>query len=264
MDDNMKKLSVVMPIVLAVIGAAGFYLRLLELDNVFVDGLPERGELVTIALITLTVLLLIFALIFSLRVGFGCNVPHGFSEIFGTDSVAYPFIISITSLIWIGGTAMNAIDLSASDNFQTAELYFSVLSIASALCFIIFSIDFFRSPKRKGVTAVILVPIMFMTFWLILMYRDNASNPILLSYSYHALAIIFSALSFYYISSFIFSKPYPGKAIFSSFGAIFFCFVTLADTHKLGINLIFISIIAINVLHLTMLIRNLIPKAPKF
>ena len=262
----MKKLSVVLPIMLAVVGAAGFYLRLLELSNVFdaQTGLHQRGAAITVALIMLTVLLLIFAFIFSLRVGFGCNVPLGFSKIYGTDSVAYPFIISIISLLWIAGTAMNAIDLSAQDNFQTAELYFTVLSTVSALCFIIFSIDMFRSPKRKGVTALILVPIMFMTFWLILMYRDNASNPILLSYSYHALAIIFSALSFYYISAFIFSKPYPGKAIFSSLGAIFFCFVTLADTHSLGVNLIFVSIIAINVVHLTMLVRNLLPKAPRF
>ena len=262
----MKKLSVVMPIVLAAVGAAGFYLRLLELNYVFAaqTGLPDRGAAITLALIVLTVLLLISAFMFSLRVGFGCSVPQGFSNIYGTDSVAYPFIISIISLVWIGGTAMNAIDLSASDNFQTAELYFTVLSAVSALCYIIFSIDIFRSPKRKGVTALILVPIMFMTFWLILMYRENASNPILLSYSYHALAIIFSALSFYYISAFIFSKPYPGKAIFTSLAAVFFCFVTLADTHNLGVNLIFISIIAINVVHLTMLIRNLLPKAPKF
>ena len=261
----MKKLSVVMPIFLAIVGVAGFYLRLLELNYVFdaQTGLNQRGALVSIALITLTVMLLVFAFIFALRVGFGCSVPQGFSNIYGTDSIAYPFIISVISLLWIGGTAMNAIDLSASDNFQTAELYFTILSAASALCFLIFSIDVFRSPERKGVTSIIFVPILFMTFWLIFMYSANASNPILLSYSYHALAIIFSTLSFYYMSAFIFSKPYPGKAIFTSLGAIFFCFVTLADTHNLGTNLIFISIIAINVVHLTMLIRNLLPKAPE-
>ena len=262
----MKKTSVIMPLFVAAVGAAGFYLRQLELIYVFdaQTGLNERGATITTALITLTVLLLLFAFIFSLKVGFSCNVPRGFSNIYGTDSIAYPFIISIISLVWMGGTAISAIDLNASNNFQTGELYFTILSAVSALCFIIFSIDMFRAPDRKGATALILVPIMFMTFWLIFMYRDNASNPILLSYSYHALAVIFSALSFYYISAFIFSKPYPGKAVFTSLSAIFFCFVTLADTHNLGISLIFISIIAINVVHLTMLVRNLLPKAPKF
>ena len=261
----MKKLSVILPLLVAAVGAAGFYLRLLELNYVFdpQTGLNERGATITIALIGLTVLLLLFALIFAMKVGLSCNVPQGFSNIYGTDSIAYPFIISLISLVWIGGTAMSAIDLRTTDNFQTAELYFTVMSAVSALCFMIFSIDVFRAQGKRSATALILVPIMFMTFWLIFMYRDNASNPILLSYSYNALAIIFSALSFYYISAFIYTKPYPGKAIFTSLGAIFFCFVTLADTHNLGINLIFISIIAINVVHLTMLIRNLLPKAPE-
>jgi len=104
------------------------------------------------------------------------------------------------------------------------------------------------------------VPILFMCFWLIVMYKQNATNPVLLSYCYYCLAIMASTLSFYYTAGFVFKKPAPGKTIFAYLASIYFCLVTLADEHPVSIKLIFAAVVAVNVVYSSMLIRNLRPK----
>ena len=115
----------------------------------------------------------------------------------------------------------------------------------------------FQDSRRKAPFALSVVPTLFVCFWLILMYRQNASNPVLLDYIYKCLALVTSALSFYFTSGFLYGKPAPGKAIFTYFAAIYFCTVTLADDHPLSIKIIYFAMIAVNIVHSSMLLKNL-------
>ena len=261
----MKKASAIVPLAATLVAALAFYLRTIELTTVFepLTGLNERGAPLTVGLITLTVAFIIFALVFSRRVGAKHKSPEGFFGAFSTNSYVYLFSLSTIALVWGGATAIYAISHNAAGTFQTVELYYTVLSAISALCLLVFAIEVFRAPNRKSTMFLILPAIIFATFWLVLIYRDNASNPILLSYSYYALAVIFTALSFYYLAGFVFSKPSPGRTTFVSLCAVFFCFITLADTHSFGIKLIFSTIIILNLLHMVMLLKNLQTKPPK-
>ena len=255
----MRTSAVTMPFFALLAGAAGFYLRLTELWNVFDErtGLPRRGAGVTSALIALSAAFLLIIILFSLRAGLRYSSPGGFENAFGAEALSYPFVFFIIGLVWLGATIMHLVELNADGAIPASELVFSILSALAAISTSLFAIEIYQDPRRKAKQALSIVPTIFMCYWLILLYRNNASNPILLSYCYQCLAIIASAVAFYFTSGYAFNKPALIKTIFSYFAAIYFSFVTLADAHPPGIKLIFISIIAVNVIYSSMLIRNI-------
>ena len=259
----MRRSAVIMPIFALLAGAVGFYLRLTEIWNVFdeITGLPQRGAKVTVALIAFTAAFLIVIVIFAFRAGLLFASPRGFESAFGTEPLAYPFAFFLIGIIWLGATVKYFIDMNVTGDIQTTELCFAVLSAVSAISAALFAIEMYQDPRRRSKYALSLVPPVFMCFWLILLYRQNASNPILLSYCYQCLAIMTSALGFYFTSGFVYSRPAPSKTIFSFLASIYFCFVTLADRHIASVKLIFIIIIAIDVIYSSMLIRNMRKKA---
>jgi membrane-associated HD superfamily phosphohydrolase len=241
------------------------YLRHLELTNVFdaVTGLNQRGAPVSLALILLSVVVLAGLFVFALYAKTTHKAPDDFSNTFGTMSVVYPLSLSVVAIVWIAASAMNYLSgISHGVQFNT-DMVFAILSVFSAVSVMIFAIEVYKDPRRKIVKSWIIAPILFTTFWLGMMYRENVTNPVLLSYAYYALAIIFSVLSFYYLSGFIFHKPSLGKLIFTSFSSIYFCFVTIADSHNVWIRLILIAIIIYNLVHISMLIKFLMRKVEK-
>ena len=255
----MRKSAIIMPFFALLAGASGYFLRFIELRNVFDEqtGLPRRGAGITFALITLTVVFLIIIISFAINAGSRHTTPKGFENAFGTESLAYPLVFFIIGLLWLGSTAKYFLDVYALGEMPLSELIFSVLSALSAISVSLCAMEVYQDPRRKATLALSIVPTLFMCFWLILLYRRNASNPILLSYCYQCLAIITSTLGFYFTSGFVYSRPAPRKAIMSYISAIFFCFITLADDLDITIKLIFIAIIAINVVYSSMLLRNM-------
>jgi len=255
----MRIAAFFMPIFALLAGAAGFFLRLTEIISVFDSrtGLPERGASITYLLIAFSILFLALAMIFSIRIAVKRSAPSGFENAFGTDPLTYPFTFAIIGLVWLGATVKYFIDVNAAGSVPMAELYFSILSALSAISVTFFAIEMYQDPRRKTTFALSIVPTLFMCFWLVALYRQNASNPVLLSYAYQCLAIISSALGFYFTSGFVYNKPAPGKTVFFYFAAIFFCFVTLADGHVLTIRIIFAALIAMNVVYCSKLLRNL-------
>jgi len=247
------------PFFVVLAGAVGFYLRLMELLNVFepLTGLPMRGATITYVLIVFSVLVLSLVLIFAVRAAIRHNPPNGFENAFGTDPLSYPFICSIIGLIWLGATIHFFLEANVPMALRSTEVYFSILSALSAISVTFFAIEMYQDSRRKMIFALSMVPTLFMCFWLIMMYRQNASNPILLSYVYQCLAIISSALGFYFTSGFLYNKPAPGKAIFFYFAAVYFCIITLADDHAMSIRIIISAIIVLNLMYASMLIRNL-------
>jgi len=250
-----------MPFFAILTGAAGFYIRRLELLTVFDSaGLPERGAFLTYALIALAAFVFIFSLIFSIGVATRHRALKGFENAFGTDSLAYPFSFVLIGLAWLAATIMYFLEIRATGHIPVIAIYFSAFSALSAISVALFAIEMYNDPRRKSVFALSVIPTLFLCFWLVLVYRDNASNPILLGYAYQILAIIASALAFYFTSGFVYGKPAPGKTVLFYSMSIFFCLVTVADSHNLMIRMIFVSIALMNILYLSKLIRNLWPK----
>ena len=254
----MRIASFFMPLFALLSGAVGYYMRLSELMNVFDErtGLALRGARESYILIAVSAGFLILTTLFSIRVAVKRQAPRGFENAFGTDPVTYPLVFCVIGVVWLGATVKHFLNLYATGSLPMTEIYFLVLSALAAISVAYFAIEMYQDPRRKMVFALSIVPTLFMCFWLIILYRQNATNPVLLSYVYQCLAIIASALAFYFTSGFVYGKPAPGKTVFSYFAAIYFCFVTLADGHTTEIKLIFASLIAVNVLYSSKLLRN--------
>jgi len=255
----MRRLAVVVPFIALLAGVVGFYLRLTELEDVFDvnTGLPEPGNMITISLIALSLAFLIACLIYTIYAGKKYTSQQGFDNAYGTDALAYPFVFTLFGIIWLGATVKYFLDARTGDDLTASVLYFSVLSALAAISCLFFAVEMYQDPRRKSTLVLSVVPILFMCFWLIVMYKQNATNPVLLSYCYYCLAIMASTLSFYYTAGFVFKKPAPAKAVLAYLASIYFSLVTLADDHPISIKLIFAAVIAVNVVYSSMLIRNL-------
>ena len=255
----MRKSAVVLPLVALIAGAGGFLLRRNEINTVFdaATGLARHGSDVTLLLIVLSAVFLLAALVFSLIASSRYTSSSEFENAFGTDTIAYPLLFSLLGIAWLGASVKYFIDACADGIFPVIDLCFSVLSALSAISVMFFAVEVFQNPQCKSKFPLSVVPSLFLCFWLILLYRNNASNPVLLSYCYQCLAIITSALGFYFTSGFVFGKSAPGKTAFFCLAAVFFCFVTLADNISVGTKIIFAAIIGLNLIHASMLIRRL-------
>jgi len=255
----MRIAAYFMPSFALLSGAVGFYLRLTERMNIFDarTGLAQRGARETYILIAVSALFLMLALLYSIRVSIKRQAPQGFENAFGTDTLTYPITFCIVGLAWLGATVKHFLDFNATGSLPTVELLFAILSALAAISITYFAVEMYQDPRRKIVSALSIVPSLFMCFWLVILYRKNATNPVLLVYVYQCLAVISSALAFYFTSGFVYGKPAPGKTIFIYLASIYFCFATLADDHSLAIRIIFIALIAINVLYSSKLIMHM-------
>ena len=255
----MRIISFFLPFFSILAGGAGFFIRSAELSSVFdrVTGLPARGAFVTYALIVLTAAVLIAAVVFAIRTSVKYVSLDGFDNAFGTDGFSYPIAFTVIGVVWFGAAVSRYLGFSSDGDVPATELIFAILSVLSAVSLVFFAIEMYKNPRRKLVFALSIVPTLFMCFWLVVLYRENASNHILLIYAYQCLAIIAATLGFYFTSGFVYGKSPVGKAIVSYVASIFFCMVTLADDHPLAIRLVFVAIVAVNVLYSSMLVSNL-------
>jgi len=255
----MRFSALFVPFLAIAASVGGFFLRSSERMHVFdaLTGLPARNAATTFTLIALSAAFVFCILLFAITVAARRKALPGFESAFGTDPFAYPIIFILIGIAWLIGTCLYFLELNSLGDISVTDIIFLVLSALSAISVTFFAIEMYQDSRRNAPYALSVVPTVFMCFWLIFVYRQNASNPVLLSYIYQSMAIIASALSFYLTSGFLYGKPAPGKAVVAYYAAVYFCFVTLADGHPLGISLIFCALIAANIAHSSMLLWNL-------
>jgi len=255
----MRIAAYVVPFFAIIAGVAGFNLRVSELMYVFnvTTGLPYRNAVTTVWLVSLTVLFLFCIIVFAAKAAAKHMALPGFESAFGTDPFIYPLLFVLVGITWVIGTFMYFSFLNTHNSVTLNDIYYIAFSIIAAVSTVFFAIEMYKDSRRNAAYVLSVIPTVFMCFWLIFLYMHNASNPVLLSYVYQCFAIVASALCFYFTSGFLYGKPAPGRAIVAYYSSVYFCFVSLADNIPTGIKVVYCSIIAVNLIHATMLIRNL-------
>ena len=255
----MRRSAFFVSLFVVLAGIGGFFLRTSELLNVFdpLTGLPARNAATTLWLIIFSAAVVAVMVAFAISVAVRYKALPGFESAFGTDPLAYPIIFFFIGIAWLAGTYFYFMEVNSQRAITASDIYFIVLSALSAISITLFAIEMYQDSRRKTPYLLSVLPTVFMCFWLIFMYRQNATNPILISYIYQCLAIVATALSFYFTSGFLYGKPAPGKSLAAYYAAIYFCIVPLADGHSLGVTLIFCALIAANLVYSTLLLRNL-------
>ena len=252
----MKKAAFILPGFALIAGAVGCFLRKRELLLAFDgEGFPISGAAQSTALIVFSAVVLAILLAFAIFSTRQYKLLVGFENIFGTDLLSYPIALVSIGFVWFGATGMIAYEYFSSGNTAVFDLFYLILSALSAISIILFAILVYQDPRKKMIFALCMVPIIFTCFWLILLYRQNASNPFLLSYVYTFLAVMFSTLSFYYTAGFAYGKTTAGGTIFCNLTAVYFCFVTLADPIGFPAKVILAAILASNIIHTSNLLK---------
>jgi len=259
----MRVAAFFMPFFAILAGVCGYFLRLSEHMNVFdpFTGLPERDAATTFWLTVLSLAFVGAVIIFAILASLKHKAQTGFENAFGTDPLAYPIVFIVVGIAWIIGTYMYFSNLNTTGRLTAPDVYFVIFSALAAISIMFFAVEMYQDSRRKAPFALSVIPTIFLCFWLIMLYRDNASNPIIHEFVFQCFALVAAALSFYFTSGFLYEKPAPGKAIITYYAAIYLCAVSLADDLHMGIKIIYIAIIAANIIHSSLLLRNLEKKS---
>ena len=116
--------------------------------------------------------------------------------------------------------------------YAAPELLQGLLGLAAAVCMFFLARGRAGGRWRSGYTVAALIPGFFACLWLINAYRDKATDPVVLSYGWHLLAIICVVLALYYAAGFSYRNVRPRLTLYFSLLGVFACLTTLADPHQ--------------------------------
>ena len=259
----MRKSAFVFPFLSFAAGGAGLYLRYLELNTVFdpVTGLPEKNAPITLALILLSAGIALFGTLFAVIASRKYTSRVEYERAFSPSGILYLAVFFILSAAMIAADVMYFLSLKAVGSVAYINIVFIAFVAFSALSLFILARAAYRGRGGKEMYVFSIIPSVFFCFWLIILYRQNASNPVLLDYCYQCLALASAALSFYYGAGFAFKKSKPAKTIISYFLTIYFCMIVLVDNIILPFKIIFAVIVIAQLINSVQFIKNLKRKA---
>lgn len=226
----MRKHSL-LPILALLGGVLGSVFRQKQLETGMEaeTGLPIPGNIYSILLILLTLILAAMLMVFLRKLRL--SQFRGGLEL-GLPTVVYPVVTSLGSLALFASGVIGLVGyfVTSPGEDMLKNLFLSAFALVCALATGIFSLGVYRqrSLRRHGVAAII--PVFFTCLWLIVDYRDQSSNPVILSYVYETFALICGILGFYYASGFVFNRYSPSKAVFFQLMCVYFLIVCVAET----------------------------------
>lgn len=253
----MRKSAVVISVFALIAGIIGYLLRSQEVNTVFesVTGLAERNALVTVILISLSALVIVLAVVFAVSISSRYKAENAYTQAFKSNSFIYFAVSFLIGMIWLAAAVIYFFSQRTSGVLTVIDVVFVFLALLSAVSVIVLAHGTFIRRSGNEMMLFSVIPSLFFCFWLVILYKDNAANPVLLSFGYQSLAIAACALSYYFSAGFAFGKAVTGRAVFTYIVTIFFCIVVLADPISLPVKLIFV-ITVVNMLMSTLLFIN--------
>lgn len=269
----MRKSAVVIPILALVAGVLGFILRRTEVDTIFnpVTGLAGTDAPVTMLLIGLSVLVVLGAAAFAVAASRRHKAEPDYTRAFAPRGFLYLAVSFLLGLIWLASAvwyfvekraaAMSVMPAGFTGRVSLIDMIFTVLAALSAISVIILARGAYKGKGSSEMLLFSVIPPVFFCFWLVILYKDNAANPVLLAYCYQVLAIAAATLGYYFSAGFIFGKAVTGRAITSMLAAIYFCTVAIADGIGQPMKLMF-GVTAVSMLmNAVVFLRNLKSRA---
>jgi hypothetical protein len=258
----MRKSAVVMPIVALVAGLFGFLFRRMEVNTIFdpVTGLAERNATATLIVILISIAAVGIFVAFAVLAASRFRADREYTKAFAPKGFVYLGISFLLMLAWLVADVLYFVDRRAASNLTVIDFIFIVLATLSAISLLILARRAYKGTAGTEMLLFGVLPALFFCFWLILIYKNNASNPVLLSYCYQVLAISAATIASYYSAGFVYHKPLTGRTIVSFLAAIYFCAVVLADNIGLPIRIIF-GVTGLNMLlNSVVFLKNLKPR----
>lgn len=260
----MRRNAFFVPAFALLAGIAGFVLRSTQLDTVFdgTTGLAQTDAPITIYLIVVSLAVAVIALIISLILAGRYKAYADYEKAFAPAGLLYLIGFILLGLIMIVGTILYYKEMRDT-GIEPLGAVFALFAAMSGISLIVMARSAYKGKGGGEMLLFSVIPSVFLCIWLIIVYKDHASDPILLNYAYTSLAISAAALSFYYGAGYVYSKSKPGKTIFCYIMTIYFCVLTLADSIDLAHQIFFGVIILTALINSGIFVKNLIRKEPE-
>ena len=242
----MRK-EILLPVSAVVLGAGGLALRRWELATAFEEtGLVTPGMPSTLALGALSIVaaVLFLALALLLRPVEGKRTEEATLK---GDTLALSSTV-LGAFLLLGSAALGCLELGAQFREAAAlaaqgkggnpvlvvllPFALTLLCLGSGVSLLSVGKDAYRGGGVRRFSGTVLLSAYTCCIWLISAYQGRASDPVVQDYLYELMAIICALLAFYYVAGSAFEHPRPGKTMFFSLCAVYFCLVTLADEHS--------------------------------
>jgi hypothetical protein len=248
----MRKSTVVIPLLALIAGGIGFLVRLAEVNTGFeaTTGFAKRDSLMSTLLIILVVAVLVLSAVAGVMTASRRKADNDYGRAFAPKGFIYLATSFVLAFAWLvadvlyffdyyGRYMETAVDIGLTAGFPVLETIFVFLAAVSAISLIFLARGAYRGRAGGEMLLFSIIPSVFFCFWLILVYKNNASNPVILSFCYQCLAIAAAALSYYFSAGYVYKKSAVGRTVFSFLATIFFCILVLADTIILPVKIIY-------------------------
>ena len=220
----------------------GFFVRQVELNFVFhpTTGLAEPWapqSLLTIFVSAGVVLLLLFLSLLTPK-----NKGLSYPQAFGNQSGASAILCLLGLGIAVFAAAGHFLEPQGQSPLGTPAFFENIWTIAAIVSGLCLAAMPWLSKMGRNVSLLAVAPVFWLCFWLIWAHVDYASNPVLLAYVYHLLALAFLLLSLYYIAGAAWSLLHPRRLLFCAHAAVYFTGISLADTLPFWQMLVFVCL----------------------
>ena len=259
----MRKLSLTVPLAAALMGICLFILRRIQLNTVFdpETGLADEYAPVSLALIALCILVMLLAVIVMFVLIRRTSAHTLYEKAFSISSVPVLALYVIVGVLM----AVNAVifwiyTIRSVSALPIVETVFSLFALLSGVSVVHLAVCSFKGIHRNSTGILSVIPPVFFCLWLVITYKENATNPVLLDYFYECLAMAAAALSFYYAAGFVFGRGRPGMTVLTHLCAVSFMITALAGVSSTAILVLRASAASALLLNSIVFISNLKPK----
>ena len=239
---------------LAVVGGGvGLALRRWHLETAFEPdtGLPIAGQPATIALLAFSVVL---ALLLALLTGRIHRIFDSKEPAFSAKG-SFPVLLC---LVAAGGLAaisgVSVLLLQLRGEFNVIRMVQGVLCILAAVAFLAMGRSYYRGSAPSSSSVLPLLPGYAACFWLMASYQVWSKDPVISDYVCFLFALVFGAMSYYFIASFSFGKSPVFATCLTGLLGVYCAIVTIADGHNLTDLLLLLALILYLLPHLFILI----------
>ncbi len=217
------------PAAALLLGALGGFIRWKELNTSFEEatGLPKSGDVFTTAIISLTAVVAIVAVVFAILVSRRRTAPEIYRKAFYIGNYGS---FALSALLGIAGCTLGVVFAFSGDCMGISGYVawvFYALMIISGLSVVSTVLHSYTQKEGSAIYLTSVLPSIFFCYWMVLLYRENAGNPTLLEYCFSCYGFAAAALSFYYMAGYIYGRGKVGPTICFGLISIYLLIMTV-------------------------------------
>ena len=228
----MRKEASTYCIAVIIAGAFGLLLRWLQCSMIFQEGsdLALAGSPVSYLMAIVMVAVPVVLWRFTRRTGIAGATKEPDIAL-ARPIAAISVLLVVAALV----AALGAVLLF----FQTGNMQLKLVALLGLLAAPVLML--YPSLPGWGMVGTVfsLLPVAFYAMWMVVIYKENAVNPVLWSFVVQILAVAAGMYALFHMSAYLFFSAKPRKALFACGLATIYGMIALADNTLLSVKLLF-------------------------